>query len=173
MALLNYTTTVDTAKTIGEIQRILSSKGACAVSVAYEKGDPSAVHFHFPINSQVVEFKLPCKFEGVRKVMLADIKTASLRRHREKDPKFDMQVRRIAWRIIKDWVAAQLALIQAGQAEVSEVFLPYLVSNSGDTLFETFKARPESLLLMLNTPRQAAPPAPPVHSYQHDSTTAH
>lgn len=50
------------------------------------------------------------------------------------------QARRVAWRIIKDWVEAQMAIIQSGTAEMAEVFLPYVVHpETGLTLFEEFK----------------------------------
>jgi hypothetical protein len=44
--------------------------------------------------------------------------------------------RKVAWRIIKDWVAAQLALIEAEQATLAQVFLPYCVMQHGDGISE-------------------------------------
>ena len=49
------------------------------------------------------------------------------------------QARRVAWRILKDWVAAQLAIVEAEQAQMAEVFLPYAVeSQTGQTMFQLF-----------------------------------
>ena len=43
----------------------------------------------------------------------------------------------MAWRIIKDWIEAQLAIVEAEQAEMVEVFLPYAQNPAtGKTLFE-------------------------------------
>jgi hypothetical protein len=45
----------------------------------------------------------------------------------------------VAWRIIKDWTEAQLALVQAGVAELAEVFLPYATHpQTGQTFYENF-----------------------------------
>ena len=43
-------------------------------------------------------------------------------------------------RAVRDWVRAQLALIEAGCVQIEEVFLPYMVGTNGQTLFEAFKA---------------------------------
>jgi hypothetical protein len=82
--------------------------------------------------------------------MLASVKSRSLRARRERDKGFEQQARRVAWRIIKDWIAGQLALVEAGQAEVSEVFLPYVVSAQGETLFELFRDHSPVLLQAIN-----------------------
>lgn len=40
--------------------------------------------------------------------------------------------------IVHDWVAAQLALIQAGAADLGEVFLPYLLTSPTETVYDRF-----------------------------------
>ncbi len=40
----------------------------------------------------------------------------------------------MAWRIIKDWVEAQTAIIQAGMVTLTQVFLPYLETTPGGPL---------------------------------------
>jgi hypothetical protein len=34
---------------------------------------------------------------------------------------------KVAWRVIKDWLAAQIALIESEMATLDEVMLPYLI----------------------------------------------
>ena len=34
----------------------------------------------------------------------------------------------ITWRILKDWVEAQMALLETGMVTMDESFLPYMVS---------------------------------------------
>lgn len=46
------------------------------------------------------------------------------------------QASRVAWRIIKDWLAAQLALIKAEMVTLEQVFLPYAQNADGATLFD-------------------------------------
>ncbi len=49
------------------------------------------------------------------------------------------QAERIAWRICKTWLEAQITLINLEQAKLEEVFLPYLALPSNNTLFETME----------------------------------
>lgn len=46
------------------------------------------------------------------------------------------QAARVGWRILKDWTEAQVALIETGMVKVEEVFLPYLLVNKEQTLFQ-------------------------------------
>lgn len=47
---------------------------------------------------------------------------------------------RTGWRILKDWVAAQLAIIEAGLATLPEVMLPYALLSDGQTLYKRVQA---------------------------------
>lgn len=133
MPILNYTTKVDSSKTVSEIQSILGRKGASHVSVDYKDGRATAVTFGMNLDTMPINFRLPCNIDGV---------SAALRREKKVTAARDRsQCERIAWRIVKDWVEAQMALVEAGQAEVSEVFMPYAIHSSGQTLFQAMKNR--------------------------------
>ena len=47
------------------------------------------------------------------------------------------QAKRVAWRIVKDWVEAQLAIIETQMVKPEQVFLPYAITQTGETLYET------------------------------------
>lgn len=128
--LLNYTTTVDATRTIAEIQQILAAKGALSVSVDYDNtGFPSAVTFKVMINGHEVWYRLPSKYDEAERALLASRDIPERFKKRE-------QAIRVCWRILKDWVEAQMAIIQLGQAELAEVFFPYAIdATSGLTLF--------------------------------------
>jgi len=130
MAILNYTTTIDPFKTIGEIQAILVKHGALNVSVDYADKTPSALTFLVDLNGEFVNFRLPSNHTGVYKALCKDQAVP-------KKYKTEEQARKVAWRIIKDWVEAQMAIIQAGLATLPEVFLPYAVVANGQTLYES------------------------------------
>lgn len=52
----------------------------------------------------------------------------------------------VAWRNVKDWIAAQIAIIEIGQVGIDEVMLPYMVDAYGHTLYESMPnllTRPE------------------------------
>lgn len=48
----------------------------------------------------------------------------------------EAQAIRTGWRIVKDWVEAQMALIEAGLASLPEVMLPYAITSNGETLYK-------------------------------------
>ena len=132
MPILNYTTTISVHKTAGEIQELLAKMGARTVVIEYSDRVPDGIAFEVEVNQRVVAFRLPSRWQGVHKSLM---RSTAERRYKSED-----QARRVAWRIIKDWVEAQLAIIEAGAAELSEVFLPYLVNpQTNQTLFEDFK----------------------------------
>lgn len=141
MAILNYTTQIDARKSALEIQELLGKKGAKSVSVQYEGGEAIAIYFCIDVQGQPINFRLPSNWEGVQAVL-------------KKDPKLSWktkeaaQAKRVAWRIVKNWVEAQLAIIESGQADMAEVFLPYAVITNGDTFYERFSHNPQQLLGM-------------------------
>ena len=131
MAILNYTTQINENKSVGEIQTLLARKGAQQIAVDYENGNPSALNFQIVFNEQPVFFRLPCNIEGVYKSLCTTKGVPYAKQTRE-------QARRVAWRIIKDWVEAQLAIVESRQAEMTEVFLPYALDKQGNTFFHSF-----------------------------------
>jgi hypothetical protein len=128
MAILNYTTSIDCEKSISEIQKCLVKNGANKIVTDYEGGMPSAVTFCLNLNGNIVGFSLPANYSGVLTVMENDRKIPRSKCTNE-------QAQRVAWRIVKDWVIAQCAIIEAGLAKTEEVFLPYVITKSGETLF--------------------------------------
>jgi len=141
MPIKNYTTEVPEERTVGEITGLLAGKGARSVSIAYDdQSRPDAISFVILLQGFPIPFRLPCNFEGVFKYMSATYRDGNARRRWERSPESVAQSRRIAWRIIKDWVAAQMALIEAEQASMAQVFLPYAIPDQKSklTMFDKF-----------------------------------
>jgi hypothetical protein len=136
--LLNYTTEIEAIKTAGEIMGILASKGAQSIMMDYKQGEPVALSFKIAVNGQEVGFKLPCNVGGAFKAM----------QRMSIPPRYanEEQAKRTAWRIVKTWVEAQMALIECGQAEMAEVFLSYAITGTGQTLFQRIQQNPSRLL---------------------------
>ena len=129
MAILNYTTSIATEKTASEIQKKLAIAGAQAVLSEYdENGIMCAMSFR--ING--LFFRLPINIDGVYEVLVKDRKVVKRLKTYE-------QASKVAWRIIKDWIEAQVAIVQAGQADIEQAFLPYAQNQDGKTLYETIK----------------------------------
>ena len=131
MPILDYTTKVNAKDTVDQLQSKLAEAGASGVSIEYEGGEPVALSFALNLRGQQFNYRLPSNWRGVKAALERDnVET----RYRN-----DAQAKRVAWRIVKDWTEAQLALIDAGLAELGRVFLPYVLSKDGRTLYEIFK----------------------------------
>jgi len=48
---------------------------------------------------------------------------------------------RVAWRIVKDWVEAQLAIIRTEMVTLDQVMLPYMRGEDGQTVYELYVNR--------------------------------
>lgn len=132
MPIKNYTTEVDAAKTCGEISGMLAGKGARRVQVDYdEQQQPSAISFVYPVHSIPVFFQLPCNVEGVLKCLKTQKGVPWSAQNKD-------QARRVGWRILKNWLEAQIAIVEAGAAQFAEVFLPYAMQQDGQTMFQLF-----------------------------------
>jgi len=130
MAILNYTTSIKTEKTASEIQKKLAIAGAQAVLSEYdEDGIMCAMSFRIQTKGDLLSFRLPINIEGVYRALCDDDKVPRRLQTYE-------QAARVAWRIVKDWIEAQLAIIEAGQAELQQVFLPYAQNQDGQTVYE-------------------------------------
>lgn len=128
--ILNYTTKVPADRTIQEIQAILIKAGADALQMEAKEGRIKSVSFRMNTDNGIIYYKLPADMHGVKRAMMRD-------RVRHSD--MDAQAYRVSWRIVKDWIEAQMAIIQANMAETAQVFLPYAITGTGQTVFERFK----------------------------------
>lgn len=140
MAILNYTTSISCEKTIGEIQQCLVKHGAMKIVTDYSEGLPSAVTFCLMLNGNMIAFSLPANYDGVLQALKKDKKVPHRLCTKE-------QALKVSWRIVKDWVEAQMAIVEAKLADVAEVFLPYAIHKSGQTLYAHMKSNSEMLLL--------------------------
>lgn len=141
MTLLNYTTEIDPEKSIAEIQKTLAAHGANAILAEYENGNVSAISFRITVDGKVIGFRLPSDWRPVLKVLEQQkerLRRAGQRKH-ENIRVNETQARRVAWRIVKDWVEAQMAIIELQMASLDQVFLPYAMTPSGRTLYEVAK----------------------------------
>jgi len=139
MPILNYTTQISFDKTLGEIQKVLVKHGAHKIVTDYRDNLPVSVTFCLTIDQATVVFVLPANYDGVLRAMKKDRDVPA----RLCNPE---QALRVSWRIVKDWVEAQMAIVEAQLADMAEVFLPYAVTKNGNTLYESFKSGTMKLL---------------------------
>lgn len=133
MPILNYTTSIKSEKTLMEIQECLVKHGITKIVLDYEDALPCAVTFSMLVKDTYLAYSLPANYKGVLQAMT-------------KKPKVprklvnDAQALRVSWRIVKDWVEAQMAMIEAELATLPEIFLPYLITKNGQTLYKQLEA---------------------------------
>ena len=133
MPLLNYTTKVPAVKTVGEIERILEAHKAKAILKEYGgDGEVSAIFFKVQSPHGELAIRLPIDVVAVFKVLEKQYQNRTLPFSFVKES----QARRIAWRILKDWVAAQMAILETEMVRLEQIFLPYVVTDTGETVYE-------------------------------------
>lgn len=134
MPLLNYTTTVPAARSVMQIEGVLQAHGARSILKEYDSyGQISALSFEIRRAPDVfLHFRLPVKPDAVLKVLERQ-KQANYRMRRTYD---HAQAVMIAWRIAKDWVEAQMALLETEMVDLEQIFLPYLLMKDGRTVYE-------------------------------------
>lgn len=136
----NYTSSISSSRSITFIESQLIKHGAHQILKTYDSdGRVASLCFMIKIEGRDMPFKLPARVEECEKVLRANLTSRARPETRRKIPE---QAERTAWKILSDWVEAQMALIQLSQVEILEVFLPYVFDSTKDmTFFETLKER--------------------------------
>ncbi len=129
MPIMNYTTKVDVFATLGEIQGQLVKHGAKKIMQDYDNdGHITALSFLIDTPNGPRGVKLPANVDAVWNVL------AKQKVKCDRD-----QAERVAWRIVKDWVAAQMAILESEMVQMDEIFLPYMLNDNGQTLFQCYR----------------------------------
>lgn len=126
MAILNYTTTVDSLKTVSEIEYILVKHNAKSIMKNYDGESIMGLSFLIDTGVQQIPVRLPVRVDECLEVLKKEKKNSprsNIKATRE-------QAERVAWRILKDWVEAQMALLDIQMVRFEEIFLPYIEKRS-------------------------------------------
>jgi hypothetical protein len=140
---LNYTTTVDADKTALECIGILTKHGASKVGISLgEDKNPDGLEFVVRTPFGPRGYVLPVNIPGTGRALERAWREGRI------DPRFKepAQARRVAWRVLKDWLAAQMALIEAGAVDLPQVMLPYLLVEEGRTLYAAWQENEQRAL---------------------------
>ena len=137
MSILNYTTTIAAEKTLGEIQAILARHDAKSIFIEYANRQPVAVSFLVATRFGDRGFCLPASVDAVAEVLARQSRAGEVpKRFATRD-----QAQRVAWRIVKDWLEAQMAIVEAEMVTLDQVMLPYLTEPDGRTLYQVMSER--------------------------------
>lgn len=134
MNLKNYTSTVPASTSITRICRALVEAGATDISQKYDPDTKTciAISFRVVITGHIpMFFQLPAKVDPCFNVLWKEVK----RPHSDTKKKTMEQAERTAWKIVSDWVDIQLAMLQLQQADLLEVFLPYVYDPAKEKTF--------------------------------------
>lgn len=138
MALKNYTSQTPARNSILFIEQKLAVNGARQILKTYDvEGRVTAICFMMEISGLQVQFKVPARVEACQRVLEDNLSSKCKPETRRKVP---AQAERTAWKILSDWVEAQMAMIELAQVDMMEVFLPYILPGAGEkTLYELSK----------------------------------
>jgi len=138
MALKNYTS--EGRGTFEKIQKVLASHGANRIMYDYgPDGQLTAITFGLDLNGQPMGFRLPALVENVVQIMYGGEDRYG-RQKKITQAQRD-QAYKTAWANIRDWIDAQMALIDTRQVKLEQVFLPYLIMKGNETLFEQLERK--------------------------------
>ena len=130
MPLANYTTSVSAQKTVAEIQEILVKHGAKQILMNYsDDGVVESLSFIVATPYGNMPIRLPVNAKPILKVL----ERQRVPRHLQTNE----QAVKVAWRIVKDWVRAQMAILETEMVRMEQIFLPYMVTDDKKTLYET------------------------------------
>lgn len=130
MPLANYTTKVPVEQSIAEIQEMLVAAGAESISMHYDGGKITAIDFAVTIDKFPLGFRLPQNAAAAQKILVRQKAHARL--------KTLAHAEAVSWRILRDWVRAQLAMVELAQAEFAQVFMPYAMI-AGESVYRQFR----------------------------------
>lgn len=138
MPLLDYTTSVPVSRTVSQIQAKLVEHGARAVMMEYDdRGKIKALAFKVNMPNGELPIRLPIDTAATLKVLERQYNNREIPgRYANEDHAY-----RVAWRIIKDWVEAQMSLLETEMVRMEEIFLPYVITRSGQTIYQVMAGK--------------------------------
>lgn len=145
MPILNYTTSIDVEKTQGEVIRALTRRGVTRISTLFQDGQPAGLGFTMETQYGIREFELPIRVDGVsaalaRSASSGEFAKLGVRPAQSRVYLTREHAARVAWRIAKDWLDAQAALVDADLVTLDEVMFPLMVAGGhGETTWQLYQ----------------------------------
>ena len=147
MATLNYTTGVPVVRTIGEMQESLARHNAASIAITYEGSKPVGIGFMLKTPHGFRTFELPVDVAAVHQLLTDQRHGQNGHKTNSRVDNRPEQAERVAWRVARDWLFAQLAIIEAQMATLDQVMLPYLKVDDSHTLYQAYAEREQNLAI--------------------------
>ena len=133
----NYTTTISVNKTILEIEDLLTRYGAKKILKEYDD-DQNITHLTFMVKYEngFVPIRLPSNPEKIIVMLNEKADAGDIPKKFKNDKE---QAARIMWRVVLDWIDAQMTMIDIGQKSLLQIFLADVCPvGSDETYFQKF-----------------------------------
>ena len=146
----DYTTKIPARRTATECQHVLMEFGAPSVTITTEDRNPAGLSFELDTAYGRRAYRVPVHADGVRELLRQVDKEGgwppSARAKRDVGRWLTPgHARDVAWRIMLDWLKAQLAIIAARQVTADEVLLPYMLTSPDTTVYQAYAAEQAAL----------------------------
>jgi len=133
----NFSTEIPVSRTVAEIEKMLTKYGATHIMKEYHGDDPVMLVFAIMTEHGKMGVRLPIHPEKILQVFKMQVSDGKLPRKFWDGEWANAQAQRVAWRIIKDWLDAQLTLLSIEMVKIEEIFLPYIYNDKLQmTVFE-------------------------------------
>ena len=151
----NFSTQISVEKTIAEIEKMLAKYGATRIMKEYDNnGNPITLIFAIMTVHGEIPIRLPVNITRILDIFKIQVSNKKLPRKFWGTEWSTEQASRVGWRIIKDWLDAQLTLLNIEMVKVEQIFLPYIYNDKLKmTLYEMIEKHKFNLDL-LNPPNE-------------------
>jgi hypothetical protein len=132
---LNYTTSVEADKTAMECISILRKYGAKQIGLTF--GDdqvPDGLSFTIVTRWGLRAFDLPVDTDNAYLVLKRYARDGKIRN----SSATPAQAVRTGWRVLKDWLESQLAIIESGVMSAERVLSSYMLVDHGKTMLDVY-----------------------------------
>ena len=147
MPIKNYTTKIAVEKTVSEIEVLLARHGAKKILKDYDgAGNVTGISFMVETPAGNIPFQLPIDLKAWTALINKAVDNRKLPHRFREDAD---QARRTGWRVIKDWIDAQLAIVETQTVTIEQVFLPYAFDiRSNETMYQKFIKKRETFVAL-------------------------
>jgi len=153
----NFSTDVPVSRTVAEIEKMLTKYGATHIMKEYDGDIPVMLVFAITTQHGKMGIRLPIRPERVLAVFKKQV-NAHLLPNKYWDGEWAVaQSHRVAWRVVKDWLDSQLAILSIDMVQLEEIFLSYIYNDRlKQTVFEILEQQNFNLD-MLEAPKVKKP----------------
>jgi len=133
----NFSTEIPVSRTIAEIEKMLAKYGATHIMKEYDGEEPIKLMFAIVTEHGKMGVRLPMNANKILEVFKKQVSDGLLPNKYWEGEWAQKQAHRVGWRIIKDWLDAQITLLNIEMVKIEEIFLPYIYNEKLDkTVYE-------------------------------------